>query len=424
MKKTFKILAVFVSTAMLFAGCAQPVPEEGYNETEKPTQTQIKDELMLSLADAVPESPQDISDIQLGFNLDLLKALGDIEDGNLFYSPMSINSALTMAYFGAQGDTQKEIAEALGYSDMSREEVAGYQKYLLESYDDTGDTTFTSANSMWVDDDIAAKQSYIDTMRDVFDTLVKNIDLQSAGAADELNSWIDDATNGMIEKLFEQGDESLARAAMVLMNAIYFNGDWTVPFDPERTMDSTFNGSTQDSQVQMMMSNETVMGHKGDGYTSVFLPYGEDERFAMAAVLPDDMGAFVENLSKEKLDAVLSTFEEQQDPVLSLPVFEMEEKIKLKDVLGSLGVEKAFTDSADFSLMSDTPLAIDEVLHKARVKVDEEGTEAAAVTAVIMRATGAMMDRFEFVADRPFLFFIVDTQNDLVMFTGKVMDLD
>ena len=424
MKKTFKILAVLVSAAMLFAGCAQPVPEKGDNETEKHTQTQIKDEAMLSLADAVPERPQSASDIQQGFNVDLLKTLSGMQDGNLFYSSMSINSAMTMAYFGAQGDTQKEIAQALGYGDMSPEEVAGYQKYLLQSYEDTGDTTFTSANSLWVDDEIAAKQSYIDTMRDVFDTMVKNIDLQSPGAADELNSWIDDATNGMIDKLFEQDDASLASAAMVLMNAIYFNGDWTMPFDPERTMDAAFNGSTHQSQVSMMMSNEDVMGHKGDDYTSVFLPYGEDERFAMVALLPDDMDAFVSSLDAQKLNAVLTTFETQQDPVLSLPVFELEEKIKLKDVLRSLGIQKAFTDGADFSPVSDTPLAIDEVLHKARIKVDEQGTEAAAVTAVIIRATGAMLDRFEFVADKPFLFFIVDTQNELTLFTGKVMDLD
>jgi serpin B len=166
------------------------------------------------------------------------------------------------------------------------------------------------------------------------------------------------------------------------------------------------------------------MGHKGDDYTSVFLPYGEDERFAMVAVLPDDMDAFLSSLDAQKLNAVLTTFETQQDPVLSLPVFELEEKIKLKDVLRSLGIQKAFTDGADFSPVSDTPLAIDEVLHKARIKVDEQGTEAAAVTAVIIRATGAMLDRFEFVADKPFLFFIVDTQNELTLFTGRVMDLD
>ena len=425
MKKTFKILAVLISAAMLFAGCAQPVPQEGRSENKFSDQPLVKDEVMLSLADAAPSNTENASDIQLGFNLDLLKKLSETEEGNLFYSSMSINSALTMAYFGAEGDTQKEIADVLGYGDMSVEKVAAYQKYLLEAYKESGDTTFTSANSLWIDDEIIAKQSYINTMQDVFDSLVKNLDLQAAGAATELNSWIDESTNGMIKKLFEEGDDSLVRARMVLMNAIYFKGQWTAPFDPERTHDAQFNGANKTSDIKMMSSSgDTVIGHQGEDYTSVFLPYGDDERFAMVAVLPDDVDAFVGGLTEESLSDILSTFEEQEDSLLQIPVFEMEEKIEMGDVLKSLGLQKAFTNSAEFGLMSDTPLAIDEVLHKAKIKVDEEGTEAAAVTAVIIKATGAMMDRFEFVADRPFLFFIVDTENDLVLFTGKVMDLD
>ena len=424
MNKKVKTIFIALAAVMLFAACTPSADEQTKGlesiQTEGP---QIRDEVMLSLKDAVPANPEGAGELQLKFNLALLKKLGELEGGSLFYSPMSINAAMTMAYFGADGDTQQEMADTLGYGDMDITQVAAYQKYLLQSYVDSGDTAFTSANSIWIDNEIAAKQSYINTMKDVFETQVTNLDLQAAEAADTLNSWIDGATNGMITKLFEEGDDSLSRAMMVLMNAIYFKGEWTVPFDPEKTYDSTFNGATETSDVKMMSSDETVMGHQGEDYTSVYLPYGKDERFAMVAVLPDDMASFVGGLTAESLSGILSTFEEQEDPLLQVPVFEMEEKIKLKDALNALGIEKAFTDSADFNLMSDTPLAIDEVLHKAKIKVDEEGTEAAAVTAVVMRATGMLMDRFEFVADRPFLFFIVDTQNDLVLFTGKVCDL-
>ncbi len=425
MNKNIKMIFVAVAVIMIFSGCAQPAVQ---NEELSPENTQTEgpetiDEVMLSLADTLPQSPEDASDLQLGFNLDFFKKLSESGDGNLFYSSMSINSALTMAYFGAQGETQKEIADVLGYSDMSVEEVAAYQKYLLESYEDSGDTAFTSANSLWIDDEIVAKQSYIDTMENVFDTLVKNLDLQAASAPSELNAWIDESTNGMIKKLFDESGDSLARASMVLMNAIYFKGEWSVPFDPEKTFDGQFNGANKTSDIKMMMSNETVMGHQGDDYTSVILPYGDDERFAMVAVLPDDMDSFVDGLTTESLSEILTTFTEKEDPIVRIPVFEMEEKLEMGEVLKAMGIQTAFSDNADFSLMSDTSLAIDEVLHKAKIKVDEEGTEAAAVTAIVMRATSVMMDRFEFVADRPFIFFIMDTENDLVLFTGKVMNL-
>lgn len=425
MKK--KIIIIALAAVMLFAGCAQPADQ---NDAQSPVNTQTEgpqtmDEVMLSLADAAPKSHEGISDIQLGFNLNLLKKLSESEEGNLFYSPMSINAAMTMAYFGAQGETQQEIADGLGYGDagMELEDVAAYQKYLLKSYEDSGDTTFTTANSIWTDDMFSPKQSYMDTMKDVFKTKVTKLDLQAEDAADRLNAWIDESTEGMIKKLFDKKDPLLSIAEMILMNAIYFNGDWTSPFDPEKTFDATFTGQTVASDIKMMSSSKTVMGHEGEDYLSVFLPYGEDERFAMVAVLPDDMNSFVEGLAGDSLSGILSAFEEKEESLLQLPVFEMEREVKLGDALKALGIKRAFEGGADFSLIAEG-LFIDEVLHKAKIKVDEEGTEAAAVTAVVMSRGAMPEDRFEFIADKPFLFFIMDTENDLVLFTGKVLDLD
>jgi serpin B len=167
------------------------------------------------------------------------------------------------------------------------------------------------------------------------------------------------------------------------------------------------------------------MGNKGEDYISVSLPYGEDERFAMVAVLPDDMDTFTDGLTEESLSGILNTFYEKHEALVQLPVFEMEQKLRLNDALCALGIEKAFSQNeADFTGMSeDDILFIDEVLHKAKIKVDEEGTEAAAATSVDMALKAAPpTDRFEFIADKPFLFFIVDTENDLVLFTGKVLD--
>ena len=424
MNKKVKTIFIALAAVMLFAACTPSADEQTKGpESIRTEGPQTRDEVMLSLKDAVPANTEGAGELQLKFNLALLKKLGELEDGSLFFSPMSISTALTMAYFGAAGKTQEQMADVLGYSDMSMIDVASYQKYLLQSYEDSGETTFTTANSVWIDDMFEARQSYMDTMNDVFQTKVTKLDLQAEDAADKLNAWIGDATDGMIKGLFEKGDDSLAEAVMVLMNAIYFKGEWTVPFDPEKTYDSTFNGATETSDVKMMSSDETVMGHQGEDYTSVYLPYGEDEHFAMVAVLPDDMASFVGGLTVEALSDMLSTFEEKEDPMLQFPVFEMEKKVELNDVLKSLGIELAFSENADFSQMSEVPILIDEVLHKAKIKVDEEGAEAAAVTAVITNECSAA-DRFEFIANKPFLFFIVDTQNDLVLFTGKVLDLN
>ena len=341
---------------------------------------------------------------------------------------MSINAAMTMAYFGAKGDTQKEISDALGYGGMSMEEVAAYQKYLMQSYEDTGETAFTTTNSVWIDDLFDPKKSYIDTMNDVFNTEVTKLDLQQSDVADILNDWIKDSTNGMIEELFNKDDNPFADGpptAMVLLNAIYFNGKWTAPFDPEKTYDTDFNGASKTSAVRMMSSGEGVMGNKCEDYISVSLPYGEDERFAMVAVLPDDMDTFTDGLTEESLSGILNTFYEKHEALVQLPVIKMEQKLRLNDALCALGIEKAFSQNeADFTGMSeDDILFIDEVLHKAKIKVDEEGTEAAAATSVDMALKAAPpTDRFEFIADKPFLFFIVDTENDLVLFTGKVLD--
>lgn len=425
MKKAIKFIFAILAIFFAFSGCQSiQVPNESVKKTDTPPP--VEDAIMLSLKDAAPKIPEGISDVQLGFNLALLKKFGELEGGNLFYSPMSINAAMTMTYFGANGQTRQEIADALGYGDMDIEDVAAYQKYLLQSYENSGDTTFTTANSIWIDDAFELKQSYINTMLDVFETQVTRLDLTASDAIDTLNSWIDKSTNHMIDTLFEKEDNPFdATTVMVLLNAIYFDGGWTTPFNMERTYDALFNGKTKEADVKMMVSTEPVMGHKADDYISVRLPYGEDKRFQMVAVIPEDIEAFIDSLTAESLNALLNTFGEQGAPTVQIPIFEMEQKVKLNDALIALGIEQAFSGAADFSGMSEEEIYIDEVLHKTRIKVDEEGTEAAAATSVEMKLRGVTPEnRFEFIADKPFLFFIVDTENDMVLFTGKVLDLN
>ena len=414
MKKIKLFIPILFSAAMLLSACSSSEPITT-DETTQPS------DAMLSISNAAPKNIENSQNIQLQFNLDLLKQL-DKENKNLFFSAFSINQALTMAYFGADGKTQQEMQDTLGYSGLTIEDIAAYQKYLMDVYKDPGDTTFYSANSMWIDNDIAVMQPYIDAMVDNFNADVEDIDLQSDSAPAALNKWIDKKTKGMITELFDQPFDPLAR--VVLMNAIYFKGQWTTPFDPERTYERDFNGYSETAKVDMMYSGEDVLGYTGDDYISISMPYGDDERFSMVAVLPSgDMSSFIDGLNAEKLNSILTTFSQQHDPQVSFPKFEMEEKVVLNDALQAMGIVEAFSYDADFSQISDLELRIDKVLHKAKIKVDEEGTEAAAVTAVILEAKSIDMNQFVFRADRPFLFFIVDSENSNVLFTGVVYDL-
>ena len=430
-KIKIKILFAAMACAMLFAGCAKNAEPQQVEQTQQPENTQAEalkpqDEVMLSLADAIPAQQTSADSVQYGFNLALLKKLSETEDGNLFFSPLSINAALTMAYFGACGETQEQMADVLGYGSAGMADVAGYQKYISALLSDTGDTQFTSANSIWVAEIFEPNPSYMDTMKDVFDTKVSQVDFTKDSAVDELNAWINDSTQGMINQMFDKEDEPFdGLTAMVLLNAIYFNGNWTTPFDPDATYDADFHGAAATESVRMMASHEEVKGYQGEDYISVCLPYGADERFAMIAVLPDDMDAFIAGLDEQSFKDLTKVLLPVENPVINIPVFEMEQKVKLNDVLIALGMDKAFSaGEADFTTMAGADvLWIDEVLHAAKITVDEEGTEAAAATSVGMSLRGMPMESFEFIADRPFLFFIMDTENDLVLFTGKVMDL-
>lgn len=422
MKKAIITMAILSVIIMIFTACSSAI-DEPVKMTKPTEEISQSDTIMLSLKNAMPKMPKNAQNIQLGFNLDVLKQLSK-QNGNVFFSSMSINQALTMAYFGANGTTQKEIANILGYAGMSIEDVASYQKQLLETYKNSGDTTFNNANSVWIDNEFTAKDSYIDTMNDVFDTEVENIDLQNPNTIDKLNSWIDDKTNHMIKKLFEKDENPLSNSIMVLMNAIYFKGEWTIPFNPDRTFPAIFNGASSQSEIDMMSSDEDVLGFESDNYKAISLQYGDDERFSMVVVLPnEDTNTFTDGLTTDSLNDILTTFEEKREVIIQLPKFEMEEEVELSNVLKSLGMITAFSDNADFNRISDTPIMINEVLHKAKIKVDEEGTEVAAVTAIILNRTSMPVDQFEFIADRPFLFFIIDTANDLVLFSGRVNDL-
>jgi serpin B len=246
-----------------------------------------------------------------------------------------------------------------------------------------------------------------------------------AGAARvTINDWVENQTEGRIKDLIPPGVVNAA-TRLVLTNAIYFNAAWQHPFESHLTEDGPFyllDGS--ELSVPLMLQSESFGYAEGEGYQAVELPY-DGRQLSMVILLPERgrFGAFEESLSAESMSAVLEALEYQR-VTLTLPKFEYESEFGLGQTLAEMGMDAAFSGEADFSGMTGTrDLFISEVIHKAFVGVDEEGTEAAAATAVVMAETAMQAEEPMVVTvDRPFLFFIRDIETGVILFLGRVVD--
>lgn len=366
-----------------------------------------------------------------GFAFDLYDVLRAESGGNLFLSPYSISTALGMTYAGAEGETERQMREALrfdlpedrlhpafNWTDLelgSRgEEAAG---------SDDGPFRLHVVNATWAQDGYPFLEPYLDTLAVDYGSAVYLLDYQQdpEGSRTVINDWVADQTEGRIEDLIPMGVITpLTR--LVLTNAIYFNAAWNVPFEEEATSDGPFHrldGST--ATVPLMHQTADHRYAEGDGWQAVELPYDAPE-LAMVLVLPEE-GRFeaIEASLGDRYDAILGALSEHSTTV-TLPRFELETSFGLNQALSELGMVDAFTAAADFSGMDGTRnLFIQAVIHKAFVSVNEAGTEAAAATAVVVGET-SIPPLAEITLDRPFLFFIVDHPTGEVLFLGRVTD--
>ena len=360
------------------------------------------------------------------FAFEIFKQLNE-EDANesIFISPLSIATALTMTYNGARSTTKDAMAQALQYRGMDIEALNEGYKYLLQ-YLQHADSKITLDinNSIWMREGEKINEDFIDINKNTFDAYIKAMDFSKQGAADEINDWIDNATNGKITEMIDPPISQ--QIVMFLINAIYFKGDWTEPFDEKRTFDTVFNTeSGQTNDIKMMRRTGKVMYGQGEDYKAVRLPYGK-EQMAMYAILPAEdikINDFISTLNTQKWQDIKNNLSEVNDVTLQIPRFELEYGIKqLNDSLTAIGMGEAFSGGADFSGICPG-IFIDEVLHKAVIEVNEEGSEAAAATVVVMKES-AVLDPITFIADRPFVFIIADDATDTILFMGKVMELE
>jgi len=374
----------------------------------------------------VPE----LIDGNTAFALDLYRQLFD-QSHNLFYSPHSISLALAMTHAGARGNTERQMADALHFQ-LAQERLHGAFNALDQALASRGqevekDQRFqlNVANALWGQQDFAFLAAFLDTLAENYSAGMRLVDYQSApeAARQTINEWVEQQTKSRIQNLLPAGSITpLTR--LVLSNAIYFNAAWMHPFEESATKDGDFyllDGETV--TVPMMRQSERLGYYEGEGYQAVELPYIGGE-MSMVILLPDasTFDAFALGMDAEQLREIVERIASQQ-VMLTMPRFEYDSGFELKKALMSLGMVEPFSMAADFSGMTGKPeLFIDDVYHKAFVAVDEEGTEAAAATAVVMQLTAAPAMSVEVTVDRPFMFLIRDIETGAVLFLGHVVN--
>ncbi len=381
-------------------------------------------------ADGEPDDARQLARDNTAFALDLYGQVRG-EDGNLFFSPYSVSTALAMTAAGARGATAAEMREALRFSLDPERLPPAFQSLAarLEALEAADGIALRIANSLWPQVDYPLLETYVEQIRTAYAGAIQAVDyVQAAEAAREtINRWVEARTEDRIKNLIPGGVLN-AMTRLVLVNAIYFKGDWTKPFDPDGTVDAPFRTLDGNRVTVPMMAQQTDFRYAEEaGVQALELPYGDDGELAMLILLPaepDGLAALEAELTPEVLNGWTARLRSREVSVF-LPRFKLTRSLTLNRYLQALGIRLAFQGgAADFSGMDGQSgnLFIDSVLHKAFVEVNEEGTEAAAATAVVMRLTMVVDPPPVFRADRPFLFLIRECATGSILFMGRLAD--
>lgn len=412
---TIVFLGLFCSVLLLFVGC----DEFRINMFDK---TEVKFEI------GSIDTPVITANTQFGFNLfDEIRKTE--QDKNIFISPLSVSLALAMTLNGAAEETEQAMTDTLQLQGLDTEAInvgyAGLRQTLL-----TADpkVTLAIANSLWARQGIPFKQDFLQRNVQFFGAEISTLDFGDPSASKTINQWVDTNTNGKIQKIVRDTIEP--DMVLFLINAIYFKGTWQEEFDPSETREGPFHLVNGDVKaVPMMRQQRWYPYYRGENFQGVSLAYG-DGQMRMYIFLPDresDLNTFLENLNAKSWENWMPQFH-GQDVSLVMPKFKLEYEKNLNNTLQVLGMGVAFDpEFADFSRMAPLEilgvnLYIGEVVHKTFVEVNEEGTEAAAVTSVGVVATSVPPPPIPFTIDRPFFFAIRDNQTKTVLFMGVVVD--
>jgi len=423
-----KILIAIVM-AVILIGSAVMLSTYYENETD-PSEEKTPSE---NGSDPVLGNITSFDDAINGFSFDLFKEFmadpGNTD--NIFNSPYSIFTALAMTYEGARSNTAAEMAEVLGI-EQDNDSFHNYIKNLYEYLNKNEDYNISTANALWVNQGLELLEEYIKVIQDFYGGESTNVDFSNpAEAAEIINTWVEEQTNNLIKDLVPESSLG-PMTRLVLTNAIYFKGTWKVQFDEANTTSREFTLKTDDKiqaeTMRLINAKDKFNYTETTDLKILELPYTGDE-MSMMIILPKentDLSTVAESIDKNTYYSWLEDMTKNEVDIY-LPKFEIKTPLyELNDYLKNLGMNDAF-GPADFSgITNQADLYISQVLHKAFIEVNEEGTEAAAATAVIMFETAIPDDetpsRLEFNCDHPFLFLIQHKETKTILFMGSMED--
>jgi serine protease inhibitor len=356
------------------------------------------------------------------FGLKLFSRITAVEQNkNVFISPFSVSMALGMVLNGADGGTLDSMKQVLEHSDFTIQEINESYKnisYILTHLDPK--VTMQIANSIWCRNDFQVFPTFLNDCRNYFDAEAASLDFNSPSAVQAINNWVNSKTNGKIPTIL---DNIPPEVVMYLINAIYFKGTWTYQFDSKNTVDAAFTTSIGSVVTCKMMSQKSTYAYHATNQVQIIdLPYG-DRSFSMTIVLPAEgtnIDQFATEITQQQWDGWINNLD-STEVELSLPKFKVEYEKRLNDELSAMGMGIAFSDFADFSRIANTFLAISEVKHKTFVEVNEEGTEAAAVTIISIKVT-SMPSTPTMYINRPFIFAVRERKSGTIIFIGKIVN--
>lgn len=342
------------------------------------------------------------------------------EGGNVLVSPTSVYLALAMTLNGAKGDTLESMMDALSAGSIPlslfNEESRNWVSLLGEKSDKT---KVSVANSIWFRKDYPVRRDFLVTNANFYNAGAMGMDFSDPKAADAINNWVKENTQGAIDKMVEEIRED---TMLYLINAVYFKSDWKEPFLTEDTGKAFFSGAKGSVETDFMHRNGDMTFLEGEGYEGVLLPYVSDQ-YEFFALLPEEgleKEEWINRWEGTELGQALNQGR-LMNVTLSLPKFEMRHESSLNQTLSDMGMGIAFDAAADFSGMNQegiSNLYIGEVLHKTFARINEKGTEAAAVTSVDMRLTSMPLEGRTLNIDRPFLFGIWNKETQTPLFLG------
>ncbi|HNQ30455.1 MAG TPA: serpin family protein [Methanolinea sp.] len=428
-------LAAVALLAVILAGCTGP-GEPGPSIEVTPTPNVTVTTSPSPPNPALPGSATSVVDANNRFALDLYGRIADdpkAGDGNIFFSPFSISSALAITYEGARGTTAEEIRSVFHFPENQTVMRSGFAGIISGINSKANAYMLRTANALWAEQTYPFLAGYISAAEQHYGAKTTNLDFINKPEESRvtINTWVEDLTEDRIKDLLQPGTiDPLTR--LVITNAIYFKGTWMKQFDQNKTTDADFRtGTGKTVRVRMMerTDEDAIYGYaETDILQALSMPYesGDGKDLSMLVLLPktDDLSMVEESLNTSTLSLLHDSLKTRR-VIVYFPKFVMETKYSLPGVLSAMGMPTAFTRAADFSGMDGTKnLYIDDVIHQAFVEVNEEGTEAAAATAVVMRLSAMPLEETAplFRADHPFIFLIQENETGNILFMGKVSD--